>query len=148
MREEGRRIDKWLTGLLLVMFGSSQFMAQGTELLTLEFLFDRDNPEARALRTSDVPFPAHKIVGNIYFLGESGHAYFLVTTPEVHILINSNYERNLPWIRESIEQFDFDSNDIKMVLGSHVHAEHIDGDSLVKELIGVQVIAMGVTSRH
>ena len=97
------RIDTWVIGLLLVMCGPSPLVAQGTEPLTLEFLLYRDSPEARALRPADMPFPAHKIVGNIYFVGESRHASFLVTTPEGHILINSNYERNLPWVRESID---------------------------------------------
>ena len=136
------RIDKWVMGLLLVMVGPVHSGAQGTEPLTIEFLLYRDSPEARVLRAPDMPFPAHKIVGNIYFVGESRHASFLITTPEGHILINSNYERNLPWIRESIAELGFEFDDIKIVLGSHAHADHMEGDALVKELTGAQVMAL------
>ena len=136
------RIDTWVIGLLLVMCGPSPLVAQGTEPLTLEFLLYRDSPEARALRPADMPFPAHKIVGNIYFVGESRHASFLVTTPEGHILINSNYERNLPLVRESIEDLGFRFDDIKIVLGSHAHADHMEGDARIKELTGAQVMAL------
>ena len=136
------RIDTWVIGLLLVMCGPSPLVAQGTEPLTLEFLLYRDSPEARALRPADMPFPAHKIVGNIYFVGESRHASFLVTTPEGHILINSNYERNLPWVRESIEDLGFRFDDIKIVLGSHAHADHMEGDARIKELTDAQVMAL------
>ena len=136
------RIDKWLVGLLLVIFGPSQLAGQGTEPLTLEYMLYRDSPEARALRPADMPFPAHKIVGNIYFVGESRHASFLITTPEGHILINSNYERNVPWIRESVEQLGFRFSDIKIVLGSHAHTDHMEGDARVKELTGAQVMAL------
>ena len=136
------RIDKWLVGLLLVIFGPSQLAGQGTEPLTLEYMLYRDSPEARALRPADMPFPAHKIVGNIYFVGESRHASFLITTPEGHILINSNYERNVPWIRESVEQLGFRFSDIKIVLGSHAHSDHMEGDARVKELTGAEVMAL------
>ena len=136
------RMNKWVMALMLVVFGPLHSGAQGTEPLTLEYLLYRDGPEARALRTPDEPFPAHKIVGNIYFVGESRHASFLITTPEGHILINTNYERNLPWIRESIEDLGFRFDDIKIVLGSHAHADHMEADALVKELTGAQVMAL------
>ena len=28
-----------------------------------------------------VPFPAHKVVGNVYFVGSKGQASYLITTP-------------------------------------------------------------------
>ncbi len=75
-------IDKWMMCSLLVVFGSAQLGAQGTEPLTLEYMLYRDSPEARALRPPDMPFPAHQIVGNIYFVGESRHASFLISSPD------------------------------------------------------------------
>ncbi len=75
-------------------------------------------------------------------MGESRHASFLITTAEGHILINSNYERNVPWIRESVEQLGFRFSDIKIVLGSHAHTDHMEGDARVKELTGAQVMAL------
>jgi metallo-beta-lactamase class B len=87
-------------------------------------------------------FPPHKIIGNIYYVGTGSLASFLVVTPQGNILINSEYERNVPVIQKSVEQLGFKFSDIKILLGSHAHADHMEGDALVKQLTGAQVMAM------
>src|SRR6516165_9202733 len=87
-------------------------------------------------------FPPHKIIGNIYYVGTKTLSSFLVATPQGNILIDSTYERNVPTIRKSIEQLGFKFSDIKILLGSHAHGDHQEGDALVKELTGAQVMAM------
>jgi metallo-beta-lactamase class B len=88
------------------------------------------------------PFPPHKIIGNVYFVGPQALGSFLITTPAGHILINSDFERTVPVIRESVEKLGFRFTEIKILLGSHAHADHMEGDALVKELTGAQVMAM------
>src|SRR5215467_12904263 len=90
----------------------------------------------------DTPFTPHKIFGNLYYVGTRSLASFLITTPQGHILINSDYERNVPAVRQSIEALGFKYTDIKILLGSHAHADHMEGDALVKQLTGAQVMAM------
>jgi metallo-beta-lactamase class B len=87
-------------------------------------------------------FPPHKIVGNIYYVGTRTLTSFLINTPEGNILINSTYERNVPVIQKSVEQLGFKFSDIKIVLGNHAHGDHQEGDALVKQLTGAQVMAM------
>ena len=87
-------------------------------------------------------FPPHKVIGNIYYVGTKSLAVFLVTTPQGHILINSTYERNVPIIQKAVEQLGFKFSDIKILLGSHAHGDHQEGDALVKSLTGAQVMAM------
>src|SRR4029434_2703618 len=53
------------------------------------------------------PFPAHKIIGNLYFVGSEQLGSFLITTPAGHILINSDYEETVPVIRAAVEQLCF-----------------------------------------
>src|SRR5262249_21692103 len=55
----------------------------------------------------DTPFTPHKIFGNLYYVGTRSLASFLVTTPQGHILINSDYERNVPAVRQSVEALGF-----------------------------------------
>jgi metallo-beta-lactamase class B len=45
-------------------------------------------------------------------------------------------------IQKSVEQLGFKFSDIKILLGSHAHADHMEGDALVKQLTGAQVMAM------
>ena len=87
-------------------------------------------------------FPPHKIAGNVYYVGTRTLSSFLVTTPAGHILINSTYERNVRTIEMSVTQLGLKFSDIKILLGTHAHGDHQEGDALVKELTGAQVMAM------
>ena len=87
-------------------------------------------------------FPPHKIIGNLYYVGTKSLASFLVTTPQGHILINTNYETGVPVLKDSVEKLGFKFADVKIVLGSHAHGDHMEGDALVKQMTGAQVMAM------
>jgi metallo-beta-lactamase class B len=87
-------------------------------------------------------FPPHKIIGNIYYVGMRTISSFLIVTPQGNILIDSTYERNVPTIEKSIAQLGFKFSDIKILLGNHAHADHQEGDALVKQMTGAQVVAM------
>jgi metallo-beta-lactamase class B len=87
-------------------------------------------------------FPPHKIISNIYYVGTRTLSSFLVVTPQGNILIDSTYERNVPTIEKSVKQLGFQFSDIKILLGSHSHADHQEGDAMVKQLTGAQVMAM------
>ena len=87
-------------------------------------------------------FPPHKVIGNIYYVGTRTLSSFLIATPAGHILINSTYERNVRTIARSVEQLGFTFSDVRILLGTHAHGDHQEGDALVKELSGAQVMAM------
>jgi metallo-beta-lactamase class B len=87
-------------------------------------------------------FTPHKIAGNVYYVGTRTLSSFLITTPAGHILINSTYERNVRTIEKSITQLGFKFSDVKILLGTHAHGDHQEGDALVKELTSAQVMAM------
>jgi metallo-beta-lactamase class B len=90
----------------------------------------------------ETAFPPHKIIGNIYYVGTRTLGSFLIVTPQGNILMDSTYERNVPTIRKSVEQLGFKFTDIKILLGNHAHADHQEGDALVKEMTGAKVMAM------
>jgi metallo-beta-lactamase class B len=87
-------------------------------------------------------FPPHKVIGNIYYVGTRTLSSFIITTPAGHILINSTYERNVRTIEKSVAALGFKFGDVKILLGTHAHGDHQEGDALVKELTGAQVMAM------
>ena len=87
-------------------------------------------------------FPPHKIIGNVYYVGTKTLSSFLVVTPQGNILIDSTYERNVPTIQKSVEQLGLKFSDVKILLGNHAHGDHQEGDALVKQLTGAQVMAM------
>lgn len=85
--------------------------------------------------------PFH-IIGNIYYVGTRTLSSYLITTPQGNILIDSTYERNVPTIAKSVAKLGFKFSDIKILLGNHAHADHQEGDALVKLMTGAQVVAM------
>jgi len=115
--------------LLFVLLATSQISAQTKQA-------------KQAKRDYNAPFPPHKVIGNVYYVGPEQLATFLITTPEGHILINSDFEATVPLIRASVEKLGFKFTDIKILLGSHAHGDHMEGDALVKELSGARVMAM------
>jgi metallo-beta-lactamase class B len=90
----------------------------------------------------ETAFPPHKVIGNIYYVGTKTLSSFLIVTPQGNILIDSTYERNVPVIKKSVEQLGFKFSDVKILLGNHAHGDHQEGDAIVKELTGSQVIVM------
>ena len=89
-----------------------------------------------------VQFPPHKIIGNIYYVGTKTLSSFLIATPKGNILIDSTYERNVPTIEKSVTDLGFKFSDVKILLGNHAHGDHQEGDALVKQKTGAQVMAM------
>jgi metallo-beta-lactamase class B len=90
----------------------------------------------------DKPFPPHKVIGNVYFVGTAGLSNYLITTPAGHILINSDLESTVPIIRRNVEQLGFKFTDIKILLISHAHFDHNAGSALVKSITGAQYMVM------
>jgi metallo-beta-lactamase class B len=88
------------------------------------------------------PFPPHKIIANVYYVGSKDLASFLITTPEGHILINSNLESSVPMIRQNVERLGFRFSDIKILLISHAHFDHCAGGALIKQLSGAKYMVM------
>jgi len=86
------------------------------------------------------PFPPHKIMDNMYYVGTKELASFLIVTPEGDILMNSGYESSVPVIKASVEKLGFKFTDIKIFIAGHAHPDHVGGDNMVKELTGAQVV--------
>ena len=100
--------------------------------------------QAQQDRTQDrVAFPAHKMIGNVHYVGTVTLNSYLITTPQGHILINTNFEDTVPLLRASVEKLGFKMTDIKIILGSHAHPDHQQADAIVKEATGgAMVMAM------
>jgi metallo-beta-lactamase class B len=110
-----------------------------TLLLTLFFVssaFSQENPD---WTTPHTPF---RIVGNVYYVGSKDLASYLITTPQGHILINSNLTTSVPQIEKSVEALGFDFKDVKILLISHGHWDHAAGSAAVLKATGAKYMVM------
>ena len=87
------------------------------------------------------PVDPYRIMGPLYYVGASDLAVYLITTPEGHILVNSGFAETVPLTRESMRKLGFRFEDVKVLLASHAHADHVAGHALVKEATGAKVMA-------
>src|SRR5687767_4514473 len=135
------RRNKRTLGLSVVLLACAQLLVarQAPRVWTISELFTRNVGNTEQQNKQMVP---HKIVGNLYYVGTESLASFLVTTPDGHILINSDFERNVPTIKDSVTKLGFRFEDIKILLGSHAHADHMEGDAAVVELTKARAMAM------
>jgi metallo-beta-lactamase class B len=91
---------------------------------------------------ADEPFPAHRVIGNVYYVGSKDLASYLITTPEGHILLNTGFEETVPLIRAAVVSLGFRMSDTKVLLCSHAHADHVAGHALAREQTGAKVYVM------
>jgi len=88
------------------------------------------------------PFPPHRIIGNLYYVGSRDLASFLITTPQGHILINSNLVSSPPQIRTAVEKLGFHWKDVKILLISHAHYDHCAGSPQIKRETAARYLVM------
>jgi metallo-beta-lactamase class B len=88
------------------------------------------------------PFPPHRIMNNLYYVGSEGLASFLVTTPDGNILINSSLEQSVPLIQASIEKLGFKFSGTKILLISHAHWDHCAGSAKIKAMTGANYMVL------
>ena len=83
-----------------------------------------------------------RVIGNIYYVGGQYGSY-LITTPEGHILHDTGTADMHDLIVRNIETLGFDVQDIRIMISSHAHFDHVEGHAAMKRLTGAQVVALG-----
>ncbi len=86
--------------------------------------------------------PPFKIAGNLHYVGTSDVTAFLFTSAAGHILVDTTYEKTAPFVAEGIRALGFKLEDVKIILSSHAHFDHVGGHALMKKLTGAEVVAI------
>jgi metallo-beta-lactamase class B len=147
------KLSNYVVALLaFVLLEAVQLPAQGqgqgrggpppvvSERATPEIM--NEDPQTEQRSQDRVGFPAHKIVGNLYYIGTVTLSSYLITTPQGNIVINSDYEETLPLMKKAIESLGFKMEDTKILLASHAHGDHQAGDAMFKQMTGAQTMFM------
>ena len=90
---------------------------------------------------SNQPFKPFRIISNIHYVGTNDLACYLITTPAGHILIDTGFEESAPIVRANIQALGFNLQDIKIILSSHAHYDHVGGHADMKQATGARVYA-------
>ena len=87
------------------------------------------------------PAEPFKVIGNIYYVGASDVASYLITTPKGHILLDGCFAETAPRIEKNIEKMGFNLSDVKILLNNHAHYDHAGGLKYLKEKSGAKLLA-------
>ncbi|MBI2188502.1 MAG: subclass B3 metallo-beta-lactamase [Acidobacteria bacterium] len=88
------------------------------------------------------PVEPFRIVGTIHYVGAANIASYLITTPEGHILIDTGMNEMHDVIKTNVVKLGFKVEDIRIMLSSHAHFDHIEGHAAMQRATGAQVMAM------
>lgn len=88
------------------------------------------------------PEEPFRLIGNIYYVGAKNIASYLVVTPQGSILLDTGTSEMTPVITANVEKLGFKMRDIKIMLSSHAHFDHIGGHAAMKKLTGARVMAI------
>ena len=119
-------LSRILTICVLLLF-VSQVQAQ---------MFDEES------RKWNQPVKPFKIVGNVYYVGAHEVSSYLITTSQGHIILDSGFNETVPQIRQNVAALGFRFEDVKIIISSHAHADHVGGLAQLKQLTGAKLMVM------
>jgi metallo-beta-lactamase class B len=88
------------------------------------------------------PFPAFKLIGNVYWVGTYDLSTYLITTSQGHFLINTGFPDTVPQIAAGVEKLGFKMADVRMLLATHAHGDHVAGLAELKRLTKARLAMM------
>ncbi len=88
------------------------------------------------------PTPPMRIVGPVHYVGTRGLAAYLVATPAGHALIDGALPASGPDIVRSIETLGFNPRDVRALLITQAHFDHVGTLAHLKERTGARVLVM------
>jgi metallo-beta-lactamase class B len=97
--------------------------------------------ECPSCATWNTPTPAVRLFGNTYFVGTRGLSAVLLTSSAGHVLIDAGLPDTPPLIAANIRALGFRVEDIKLIVSSHAHYDHVGGIAWMQRASGATVAA-------
>ncbi len=101
-------------------------------------------PDCAAWNAPREPF---QVYGNTYFVGPAGLSSLLVVTSRGLVLLDGALAESAPVIDANIRRLGFRTTDIRFILTSHAHHDHVGGVHALQRYTGATVAASASTAR-
>ncbi|SEW00889.1 metallo-beta-lactamase class B [Chitinophaga sp. YR573] len=86
------------------------------------------------------PYQPFRIAGNLYYVGTYDLACYLITTSAGNILINTGLAASVDMINKNIKTLGFNPADIRILLTTQAHNDHISGMATIQRLTGAKMM--------
>lgn len=95
----------------------------------------------------NAPQQPFKLYGNTYYVGPAGVSALLITSPQGHILVDTGLPQSAAGIDASIRALGFKTTDVKLILTSHGHFDHVGGAHALQRYTKAEVVGSSQTAR-
>ena len=95
----------------------------------------------------NVPRAPFQVFGNTYFVGTLGLSSALIATDEGLVLIDVALPQSAALIDANIRALGFQTKDVKYILTSHAHFDHLGGVRSMQRFTGAIVLTSASTAR-
>jgi metallo-beta-lactamase class B len=86
------------------------------------------------------PYQPFRIAGNLYYVGTYDLACYLITTNKGNILINTGLAASAQQLKHNIEALGLKFSDIKILLTTQAHYDHVAAMAAIKKMTGAQMM--------
>lgn len=93
------------------------------------------------------PRQPFKVFGNTYFVGPAGLSSLLITSDQGHILVDTGLEQSVTVIDQNIRALGFKTTDVKLILTSHGHYDHVGGVHALQRYTKAAVVGSPKTAQ-
>jgi metallo-beta-lactamase class B len=83
-----------------------------------------------------------KVFDNLYLVGPCYVSVWLLTTPQGDILFDTTQEPFVDHVMDNIKKVGINPKDIKYIVLSHGHLDHVGGAAKIQEWTGARVVAL------
>ena len=95
--------------------------------------------DAKYERPWECRMPAFRVAGNLYFVGNTSGASWLLDTADGPVLFDTNYPTLAPLLLDSICEAGFQPESIAAIFHTHGHYDHYGATEQIKALSGAPV---------
>lgn len=88
------------------------------------------------------PAEAFRVIGPVHYVGTEDLGVFLVASPQGHVLVDGALGESAPLIERSIRSLGFDPKDIRAIVTTQAHNDHVGSMAHFKRLTGAPVAVM------
>jgi metallo-beta-lactamase class B len=81
-----------------------------------------------------------RVIDNVYYVGTVDLASYLITTPAGHVLIDTGMTQNAELIAKNIAALGFKVADVRIILTTQAHFDHVGAHAGMKKLTGARVL--------
>ncbi len=85
------------------------------------------------------PLEPFRIFGNTYYVGTAGLSALLVTSDAGHVLLDGGLPQSAAVIDRNIRVLGFRTEDVRFILASHAHYDHVGGIAALQRFTGATV---------